>query len=88
MVRDIAIASMVNIAADRWKLPRLNSSGDRHSAAWFTAVVMTEHGHKLAEQQVRRICKAYAKGFAKRTAAFFIAAQSRTRPFEIFSKGS
>ena len=56
--RDIAICLMIDQTVLRWpKAPQLYSSQTRHSAAWLLALVLTRHGIKLAEQQVRRIYK-------------------------------
>jgi hypothetical protein len=72
LLRDIAIATMADVAADRWGLPKLNS-GRRHGAAWFVAVVMTDHGHELSERQVRRLIQTYGQGFWKRLSDFLLA---------------
>jgi hypothetical protein len=54
--RDIAIAFLIDQIVLRWPaVPKLYSSGTRHSAAWLLALVFTRHGIKLAERQVRRI---------------------------------
>jgi uncharacterized protein YneF (UPF0154 family) len=73
MLRDIGIATMASDAVARWRLPELYSSGRRHSAAWFVAVVMTEHGYKLSERQVRRLIQTYGHGFGARLADFLLA---------------
>jgi hypothetical protein len=78
MLRDIGIAAMVKVAAIRWGLPKLNSSGCRHSAAWFVAAVMTDYGHPLTERQVRRIVQTYSQGFGKRLSDFLLAGAERT----------
>lgn len=72
MLRDCGIAMMVVVATARWRLPELNS-GRRRSAAWFVAAVMTDHGHKLSERQVRRLVQTYGKGIGKRLADFLLA---------------
>ena len=72
LLRDVGIAMMADVAADRWALPKLNS-GRRRSAAWFVGAVMTEHGHELSERQVRRLIQTYGQGFVKRLADFLLA---------------
>jgi hypothetical protein len=72
MLRNSGIAMMVAVATARWRqLPELNS-GRWHSAAWFVAAVMTEHGHKLSERQVRSIVQTYGQGVGKRLADFLL----------------
>jgi len=61
LFRDLGIAVMVDTAALRWSLPKLNSSQQRRSAAYFVALVMTKHGTPLTERQVRRIHQERAK---------------------------
>jgi hypothetical protein len=74
MLRDIAVAMMAAEATDRcWDLPRLNSSGHRHSVAWFIAEVMTDYGHQLSERQVRRILQDYRQGIGDRLSKFLLA---------------
>lgn len=66
MVRDAGIWVMVNAAKARWPLlPKLNSSKQRHSIAYFVGVVMTRHGIKLKEQQARRIYRDHAERAAR-----------------------
>jgi hypothetical protein len=72
MLRDCGVAMMVEVAEARWGLPKLNS-GRRHSAGWFVAAVMTEHGHKLTERQVRRLVQTYGQGIGKRLSDFLLA---------------
>ena len=60
LFRDIGIVVMVNAAALRWGLPKLNSSARQRSGAYFVALVMTQRGFKLGEQQVRRVYRDYA----------------------------
>jgi hypothetical protein len=75
LYRDVGIAVMVDAAALRWSLPKLNSSQQRHSAAYFVALVMTQHGIALTERQVRRIYQDRAK-LAARMAKFLTADQT------------
>jgi len=71
--RDLAIPFQVDQIVARWRqVPKFYSSSSRHSAAWFIALVMKRHGHKLAEQQVRRIYKE-RQTLAQRLAEFLIA---------------
>ncbi len=56
LFRDLGITVMVDTAALRWSLPKLNSSQSRKSAAYYVALVMT-----LTERQVRRIYQERAK---------------------------
>jgi hypothetical protein len=64
--RDLCIVQMVDEAAARWALPKLNSGSNRHSAAWFVAVVV-----ELTERQVRRIYQD-RKRLADRMARFLL----------------
>jgi hypothetical protein len=59
-LRDLAIVAMVDTAALRWNLPKLNSSPHRRSAAYFTGVIMARHGTALGERQIRKIYQARA----------------------------
>jgi hypothetical protein len=72
LLRDIGVAAMVDVAADRWELPRLNSSSSRKSAAHYVGGVMTEYGIPLSERQVRRIVQRHENGYAKRMTAFLL----------------
>jgi hypothetical protein len=56
MLRDMGIRAMVDVANAHWSLPKLNSSGQRHSAAWFVGEIM-----ELTERHVRRIYQEVAK---------------------------
>jgi hypothetical protein len=56
LFRDLGITVMVDTATQRWRLPKLNSSQSRKSAAHYVALVMS-----LTERQVRRIYQARAK---------------------------
>jgi hypothetical protein len=73
MIRDIAIIAMVDAAVARWSLPRLNSGGQRHSAAYLAALVWTNRGIPLSERQVRRICQTRTR-LAERLAKFLLGA--------------
>ena len=71
--RDIAICLAIDQIVLRWpKVPQLYGSQTRHSAAWLLALVLTRHGIKLAEQQVRRIYKK-RQTMNRRLAEFLIA---------------
>jgi len=71
--RDIAICLAIDQIVLRWpKVPQLYGSQTRHSAAWLLALVLTRHGIKLAEQQVRRIYKK-RQTINRRLAEFLIA---------------
>jgi hypothetical protein len=66
MLRDRGLVAMVDVAADRWKLPKLNSTARQHSAAWFVAEIM-----EMTERQVRRTYQERGK-LASRLAKFLI----------------
>ena len=87
MLRDIGMGAMVKVAVARWKLPMLNSSASRHSAAWFVAKVMTDYAHKheppkheleLTERQVRRVVQTYSRGIGKRLSDFLLTGADHT----------
>ena len=75
LTRDIAIAVMVQVAAGRWSLPKLNSSQRRKSAACFVALVFTRRGIKLTERQIRRIHQQRPQ-LAQRLAKFLLGDQT------------
>jgi hypothetical protein len=72
-VRDNAIHLLIDLIVAHWPaVPKLYSSQTRHSAAWLLALVLTRHGSKLSEQQVRRIYNG-RKTHGRRVAKFLIA---------------
>jgi len=75
LTRDIGIMVMVDLAVERWSLPKLNSSQRRKSAAYFVALVFTRRGIKLTERQVRRIYQQRPQ-LAQRLAKFLVGDQT------------
>jgi hypothetical protein len=75
LVRDTAIRVMVELAVERWSVPKLNSSQRRKSAAYFVALVFTRRGIKLTERQVRRIYQQRPQ-LAQRLAKFLLGDQT------------
>jgi hypothetical protein len=75
LTRDIAIMLMVDLAAERWSQPKLNSSKRQKSAAYFVALVFTRRGIKLTERQVRRIYQKRPQ-LAQRLAKFLLGDQT------------
>jgi hypothetical protein len=68
-VRDIAIAVMVTLAAERLQLPLTRSRNTAEpSAAYFVAEAFRLQGHKLGERQVNRIVQNHSR-LAARLAA-------------------
>lgn len=56
LTRDIGVRVLVEVAAKRWSLPKLNSTDRQRSAAHYVGLIFAEHGHRVrSERHIRRI---------------------------------